>query len=405
MLLQFGRRASVIRATNETSINAPLALVQEQPFISLANPNIYDRSSLFTVVIRDLDATLSPGSGSGVYYHLLAINTNKLLEGGIVVIPYEKPQQVGHRYVYEVYKQIESYTLSGSVGRRTFDLAGTVAGAGLTLVGRITVLTMGDLADRGRFLGASPTRRDDTYRGTSPTRRSVQRSPSPRRDTTTLYNNLPPLAPQPNIFASPTQPLAPQPNIFASPPSSPRGNRRNVAFVPTQPLAAEPTTSFATASRFASPAPIQTQTQNQTVSPRGSRRGVSFVPSQALAPQPAPSVSLPASPSRQIIIPPQILASSPSQTGFVRGLEGSDEKECSCRVKVAAKGTAVNPYAVCKHSTHGHMHTCSEYYDFEAMTPEQLRGYASLEHLDVSNATTKQDLLNAIYAWKRGGGR
>ena len=58
---------------------------------------------------------------------------------------------------------------------------------------------------------------------------------------------------------------------------------------------------------------------------------------------------------------------------------------CRCIDEVAAKGSAVNPYAVCAHSTGTSYRLCSENYDnAEAMSDEEIIGYAKLHKISTS---------------------
>jgi hypothetical protein len=87
-------------------------------------------------------------------------------------------------------------------------------------------------------------------------------------------------------------------------------------------------------------------------------------------------------------------------------LSPGETKYCDCLLEVQAKGTAVNPYAVCTHSVgaENQVHRCGDYYDFEAIkreNPALLVAFADLHHIKYAS-TDPQTVLNAIYASKSG---
>jgi len=95
-----------------------------------------------------------------------------------------------------------------------------------------------------------------------------------------------------------------------------------------------------------------------------------------------------------------------SEHGFVLpGLSDRDTKYCRCVLHVAAKGGAYNPYAVCAHSTKGSVHSCSPYYDFEAMPLPELLAYAGQKGITVTDRSSRESAVLAIRDWKASEGK
>lgn len=91
--------------------------------------------------------------------------------------------------------------------------------------------------------------------------------------------------------------------------------------------------------------------------------------------------------------------------GFVKGLTGPDAKYCTCNIEVEAKGTDVNPYAVCARSTGGHMASCGQYYDYEVMPLEYLLVFADRHQLVVPDRKSRRSVIDTIYKWKQDTGQ
>ncbi len=150
---------------------------------------------MFTVCVRDVDA---PG---GTLYHYLRINANKLLEGGTAILSYEKPMQVGHRYVYEIYKQPVMYNVKGNTRRQGLDFGKIIKAANLRLVGRVVVKTTNPVlgGNNNAYGAGSPIASGVVSPGSSPRRPERDYSSpgsSPRRADRPSYGYIPPMASQ-----------------------------------------------------------------------------------------------------------------------------------------------------------------------------------------------------------------
>lgn len=89
-----------------------------------------------------------------------------------------------------------------------------------------------------------------------------------------------------------------------------------------------------------------------------------------------------------------------SYHGFVHDLTGPNAKYCTCVIEAEFKGSAVNPYAVCTKSTHGHMSECGSYYDYDRMPLEYLLVFTDKHHLHVKNRSSRSSAIQAIKEWK-----
>jgi len=221
---------------------------------------------------------------------------------------------------------------------RAYALAGNF---GRTSVNLASVISGAELRPIARI---TITTRDDTNRGrdqqpTSPASRRRNYT-SPRRDTSPskLFDDLPP-APQ-----SPT-PRNLLPSFFSSPapPTSPRN------------------TSPVSSSSFSSPS-----------SPASS--------SSSSSPVASPPVSHHAFVSSSL--PPR------------------DQKECACRLHVAAKSPGVNPYAICKKSTGGNARECVPYYDWDNVPYPELLAFVRMKGIFVSDPNSRQSITTAIRSWQ-----
>ena len=98
-------------------------------------------------------------------------------------------------------------------------------------------------------------------------------------------------------------------------------------------------------------------------------------------------------------------------------LSEKQNKYCDCLMDVAAKQPetcltekkwfqnvegkrCANPYAICAKSTGGSTRNCSQYYDFDAMTDQQLITYSHLHGKEVSYPFNRQLTLENIKTLK-----
>lgn len=97
----------------------------------------------------------------------------------------------------------------------------------------------------------------------------------------------------------------------------------------------------------------------------------------------------------------------PERSDFMRQdshLSEGENKYCRCLLKVESKGNAYNPYGVCTKSTRHQVHSCSQYYDWAAMSLEMLLAYCTLHKIDITGLTTREAALAAIGRWKASRG-
>ena len=81
-------------------------------------------------------------------------------------------------------------------------------------------------------------------------------------------------------------------------------------------------------------------------------------------------------------------------------LTEGQRKYCDCVLEVASKQDAVNPYAVCAHSTGYSVHACGQHLDFQQMDPPSLATFATLNHIKVADYRDRQAVLNQIFSKK-----
>lgn len=85
-----------VRSNN--TVNIPLDVAQQEISITFNDRNKFPNTDMFTVLVRDLD---EPST-----IHYLVINAFRDIYGqGTMLYPYTPPQHVGHRYIYEIYRQ------------------------------------------------------------------------------------------------------------------------------------------------------------------------------------------------------------------------------------------------------------------------------------------------------------
>jgi hypothetical protein len=93
--------------------------------------------------------------------------------------------------------------------------------------------------------------------------------------------------------------------------------------------------------------------------------------------------------------------------GFVKDLTGPDAKYCTCTLEVEYKnklhGYSSNPYAVCTHSTGGHMSECGSHYDWDHMPLEYLLTYTDRHVISVPDRSSRQSAIDAIMRSKGRG--
>jgi hypothetical protein len=89
---------------------------------------------------------------------------------------------------------------------------------------------------------------------------------------------------------------------------------------------------------------------------------------------------------------------------FSSGLSHADGKYCDCTLEVEAKihetGYHGNPYAICSHSTHGHVKECGTHYEYEEMPLKYLLTFADRHKVHVPDRTSRKSAIKAIYDWK-----
>lgn len=94
---------------------------------------------------------------------------------------------------------------------------------------------------------------------------------------------------------------------------------------------------------------------------------------------------------------------SPKDIWFKAGELSEDQmKHCRCILEVQAKGSAAEPYAVCRH-TGEYIRECAPHYDWSNLPEEEVRAYAALNKINSSG--TRQDVLNRIMQWKDANGK
>jgi hypothetical protein len=97
----------------------------------------------------------------------------------------------------------------------------------------------------------------------------------------------------------------------------------------------------------------------------------------------------------------------PERSDFMRQdshLSEGENKYCRCLLRVEAKGNAYNPYGVCTKSTRHQVRSCSQYYDWAAMSLDMLLAYCTLHKIDTTGLTTREAALAAIGRWKASRG-
>lgn len=69
---------------------------------------------------------------------------------------------------------------------------------------------------------------------------------------------------------------------------------------------------------------------------------------------------------------------------------------------VAPQYPKYNPYAVCTKATkRWGIHTCTEKYEFEEFTTEELRGYAKMKKITGSSSMSRSKLIDALYKYAK----
>jgi len=95
MEIQFGTNTPI-----SDNLSIPLDQAKKKIHIVFKQRKNYGENDLFTTVVRDPDAP-NPD-----YIHLLVVNSlySEHMDGD-VLIEYYPPQRVGHRYIFEIYRQ------------------------------------------------------------------------------------------------------------------------------------------------------------------------------------------------------------------------------------------------------------------------------------------------------------
>lgn len=81
-------------------------------------------------------------------------------------------------------------------------------------------------------------------------------------------------------------------------------------------------------------------------------------------------------------------------------LSEQQKKFCSCILKVGARGTARNKYAVCDHSVGTTTRDCSANYNFLVMPDDLIQEFASAHNIDLPIPYNRQQAINIIYSKK-----
>jgi hypothetical protein len=86
---------------------------------------------------------------------------------------------------------------------------------------------------------------------------------------------------------------------------------------------------------------------------------------------------------------------------FVPGnpLTERQQKYCSCRLKVLAKGNTTNPNAVCAKSTGTTYRDCWAWYAWERLPDDEIAAYAKTHNIQVPNPYNREQMLQTINQW------
>src|SRR5689334_13903667 len=83
-----------------------------------------------------------------------------------------------------------------------------------------------------------------------------------------------------------------------------------------------------------------------------------------------------------------------------------EDRYCRCIMHVAKQSPRYNPYAVCTSSVYNKQGMkrnerieCAEKFTFEDFPVEDLRGYAKLKKIPLSNKMNKNQLVKVLYAY------
>ena len=141
MEIQFKRNTPIktTRLRPNRTVNIPLDQVQQETFITFSKEarDKYDENDRFTLLMRDPDAP------NGEYLHYLVINSDgKDPRDGNTILSYVEPQRVGHRYMYELYKQPDLIDSPVIKNRQKFDIDTFVEDNELEKIASITVMTL-----------------------------------------------------------------------------------------------------------------------------------------------------------------------------------------------------------------------------------------------------------------------
>lgn len=85
-------------------------------------------------------------------------------------------------------------------------------------------------------------------------------------------------------------------------------------------------------------------------------------------------------------------------------LSEEEKKYCSCILKVGAKGSVKNKYAICAHSVGTTSQHCGDNYDYQNLPTPLLIEYATSNKLKFDK-TDRQSIINAIMEWKHKEGK
>lgn len=116
----------------------------------------------------------------------------------------------------------------------------------------------------------------------------------------------------------------------------------------------------------------------------------------------SPSVSsgiqIPVIPSSPIITQPQRFLKRGQHDFFIENTNLTDlqQKFCSCILKVEARGTARNSYAVCAHSVGTTTRECTANYDFDKMPDYLIQSYASLHKKELPEPYNRQQAISFL---------